>query len=378
MVIFDLRLVQHATYQPNCFMKTVSGGGILFEFSLKRPEDQGWELVDTLRSRFPGGASAFDDYLFNEMTLKRQIEADVNQLSDHAIWQAFIGTFSAVAGLITYLPVFEKYMQKKMEQLVGDGIMYIEERMVGLATILYDLERKYPIDFTIEKYQASVDEFKATKKGCDFVGARIIYCGVKGMSAAMVRRDFEDVLRLKKNYPQTIAGFDLVGHEDGGYSFSEYLDLIIEYQAIFKQEQVDIPFVWHAGETVNIGTEADENLFDAILTGSKRIGHGLSLMKHPHLQEEVRQRHIAIELCPVSNQILKYTPVDLRLHPFISFLNNGLPVILSPDDPAIFCVADHLSSYDFWLVLMSWSSVDLATLKYVLLNSIEVCTRISS
>lgn len=44
----------------------------------------------------------------------------------------------------------------------------------------------------------------------------------------------------------------------------------------FKRQQglaVEIPFILHAGETLGDGTAADDNLFDAIFLGTKRIGH---------------------------------------------------------------------------------------------------------
>jgi adenosine deaminase CECR1 len=42
----------------------------------------------------------------------------------------------------------------------------------------------------------------------------------------------------------------------------------------FAKKHSDIPFIFHAGETLGDGTAADMNLYDAILLGTKRIGHG--------------------------------------------------------------------------------------------------------
>ena len=41
-----------------------------------------------------------------------------------------------------------------------------------------------------------------------------------------------------------------------------------------QEAGVEIPFIFHAGETLGDGTEADMNIYDAILLGTKRIGHG--------------------------------------------------------------------------------------------------------
>ena len=84
-----------------------------------------------------------------------------------------------------------------------------------------------------------------------------------------------DCIELKKEFPHLIAGFDLVGDENELYPLKHYLKQLLEFRHLQKEAGVDIPFVFHAGETLGDGTEADMNLYDAILLGTKRIGHGL-------------------------------------------------------------------------------------------------------
>jgi len=71
-----------------------------------------------------------------------------------------------------------------------------------------------------------------------------------------------------------LAGFDLVGNEDGLHPLIYYIKPLLWFRERQKEEGVDIPFIFHAGETLGDGTEADVNLYDAILLGTKRIGHG--------------------------------------------------------------------------------------------------------
>jgi adenosine deaminase CECR1 len=125
-----------------------------------------------------------------------------------------------------------------------------------------------------------------------------------------------------------------------------------------------LPLVFHAGESVDA---ANENLFDALLLGTKRIGHGFNLALHPHLQELVKQRQVCIECCPVSNLILGYT-LDLRCHPVRAFLHQGIPVSISPDDPGFF---DYEGvTLDYVYAFLAWE-LDLADLKKLCLNSLE-------
>lgn len=77
-----------------------------------------------------------------------------------------------------------------------------------------------------------------------------------------------------------------------------------------------------------------QNTYESILMGVNRIGHGLGFIKHPYLLSLLKERDIAIEICPVSNQILGFI-ADLRNHPAVNYIRDGVPVILGTDDPGI-------------------------------------------
>ena len=81
------------------------------------------------------------------------------------------------------------------------------------------------------------------------------------------------------------------------------------------------------------GQATDFNLFDAILLNATRIGHGYAITKHPAAKKMAIEKNIAIELCPISNQVLKLVE-DLRNHPVVELIQDGnFPIVIAPDDP---------------------------------------------
>jgi adenosine deaminase len=89
--------------------------------------------------------------------------------------------------------------------------------------------------------------------------------------------------------------------------------------------------VAHAGEAS--GYESVQEAVDEL--GVSRIGHGIRVIESAACMEDMRQRDIAFEVCPVSNYALANVPRD-RPHPIRTMLDAGLRCTLNSDDPAMF------------------------------------------
>lgn len=105
--------------------------------------------------------------------------------------------------------------------------------------------------------------------------------------------------------------------------------------------------VCHAGET-----GGPEYVREAIeILCAERIGHGIAVMNDPVLAAFVAERGVALENCPSSNvctgalaKQLGRREAPLGAHPLPWFIERGIRVTLSTDDPALFHT-DLLSEY---------------------------------
>lgn len=86
----------------------------------------------------------------------------------------------------------------------------------------------------------------------------------------------------------------------------------------------------HAGEA-----DGPQSIWDAInLLGAERIGHGVAAIHDQTLMHYMAQKKIAIEACPTSNYHTA-TVTDTANHPLKVFVEQGMCVTLSTDDPAV-------------------------------------------
>lgn len=149
--------------------------------------------------------------------------------------------------------------------------------------------------------------------------------------------------KLAENYPDLFIGIDLVGEEDREIPLKDFAEEFIKA----KNEGKNFNLYLHAGESQR---PENDMMIDAYILGAKRIGHRFNLFRYPKLEKKLIENHIALEVCPISNQLLGYVS-DLRDHQAKNYLKRGVPVVLAPDDPLMFSTAG--SKYDFYAAVIA-------------------------
>jgi len=178
---------------------------------------------------------------------------------------------------------------------------------------------------------------------------------------------YEDLIQFvndREVYPD-LVGFDVVDEEDRYNTLLYYVEDFLSIQNYTQMNGLPpVKFFFHGGET---DWANKDNLYDAILLNTTRIGHAYSLKDYPLLKQIVKEKEIALELCPISNQMLRLVS-DIRNHPGAIYANEGLPITLNNDDPYIY--GNYGLSYDFYEAYMSWN-LELSGLKQLAYNSIK-------
>ncbi|MGQ9681528.1 MAG: adenosine deaminase [Anaerolineae bacterium] len=118
----------------------------------------------------------------------------------------------------------------------------------------------------------------------------------------------------------------------------------------------------HAGELlgpVSIWTALE-------LLQADRIGHGVRAIEDPELVAFLRERRIALDICPTSNVCLHVYP-DYAHHPLRRLFDAGLLVTLNSDDPPLFNT-DLENEYRLAVSEFGFTAEEICTLS---LNAVE-------
>ncbi|XP_059164014.1 adenosine deaminase AGSA-like [Physella acuta] len=364
-------IVYNATYRDNVWMCLNHNGFLIFRVfnDSYQPKDCKWKSVAVERKAAPN-VTAFDLNIRNNLSM---IASDpfLAFPYDQAAWLKFNRYFIQVGRLLYYVPIYRDMLWQTMEEFRAANVQYMEIRgtffnMYELNGIMHDAE------FGVLLVKHVVGEF--VKKYPDFVGVKVIQEGYRNKNVSDILEEIKIIMELHKSYPEVVAGYDMSGDEAVYNPLSYYSEALLYPSR--QDPPYKLPYFFHAGETPWQGTETGYNIADAILLNASRIGHGFALAKHPYFLELVKQKDIAVEVLPISNQVLRLVS-DFRNHPMAALMANNLSVVISSDDRTTWDAAPL--SHDFYITFMSMSSeaADLTLLKQLAINSIKYSSLVS-
>ena len=271
------------------------------------------------------------------------------------LWDWFEGIFTKCGAICTTPALVQDYYTRVMLHYHSIGVEYLELRCPFFGTHEEALERGHAFVRALEEVRKTDPEFIL----------RIVACGGKNdvwdpqfdtlMDNAMYVRE-----RVLDGGDTLVVAIDIVNDEDRSYSLARYEERV---RAIIA-DNPGLRLTLHAGESLR-GDNREIEI--ALRCGIDRLGHGFNLYRYPELQEEVLNKGICVEICPVSNASLGYCS-DFSRHPANDYRRAGIPLVICSDDPAY--QSNSILTGDFLAVAAGWD-LSLQDVKELCRNSIR-------
>ncbi|KAI1208116.1 Metallo-dependent hydrolase [Annulohypoxylon truncatum] len=315
---------------------------------------------------------------------------DVRQRATRA-WEKFNGRTRMMKGLFNYEKAFRAYTRKCLEEFVKENVQYAEIRPnfmksnqvlrdngagsfnnFGLMEIIVEEYENFMKDIgDMDENGKIKDNRKLDPQGnaiCldnseiplgnghkpSLGGMKVIYCTPRSFAKPMVKEALGECIQMKKRWPQYIAGFDLVGEEayDKRFPLRYFEEEFRQFQKDCRTEQVEIPFLFHCGETPD---DIEGNLQCALDLDAKRIGHGYALPGKPDIMKQMKVKNVCVEACPISNMVLGLVE-HMDEHRIYDLLAHEVHCSLNSDNGTLF---ESTLSHDFYEVMVGNQNMNL-------------------
>lgn len=250
--------------------------------------------------------------------------------ADSGSLPAYLQTFEITTAVMQTAQALRRVAREAVLDLAADGVIYAEIRWAPEQ----HLRRGLSLDDAVEAVAEGLAQ------GVADVAERGGEIRVQQLLCAMRQLDRSDeiaelALRHRAHIAGGVCGFDLAGPEDG-FPPADHLD------AFDRCAEEWLPVTCHAGEDAGLAS-----IESALLDGrALRLGHGVHLADDLELEDEddegayvtlgrlaqwVRDRGIALEVCPSSN-LQTGDWESLGEHPFDLFHQLGFNVTVSTDN----------------------------------------------
>jgi adenosine deaminase len=249
-----------------------------------------------------------------------KLSDDLFTAEDTFAWDDFVEFLNAYDAASLCLRTgddYEEIMYEYLKQCAAEGVIYLETFIspdhAATVGISYD-----------DMVQGCARAIDRAQAEFNIIGRLIVSC-VRHLGPEQAVK----VAELMVNNPHPyVVGFGMGGNE----SMFTQADFAPAFELAHA---AGLGCTTHAGEVVG-----PESVWDAINNlPVTRIGHGVRSVEDAELMATLKQRDIALEVCPGSNLALSVYP-DWDSHPLNTILEAGISVSLNADDPPFFATTN--------------------------------------
>ena len=233
---------------------------------------------------------------------------ELRALYHYPDFNAFLKTFGAVVTRLARPEDYALVTRRLLERLAAQNVRYAEI-IIAAGVVLWKRQEFGPI------FDAIHDAARGSP-----VEVRWILDAVRqfGVEPAW------DVARLAAaRQDRGVVAIGIGGSEERGPA--EWFKEVFAFA-----KSAGLHLTAHAGESAG-----PESVWEALILGAERIGHGIAAVRDRGLLRHLRERDIPLEIAITSNLV---TGVVKRLedHPMRALYDAGVPIVLNTDDPAMF------------------------------------------
>ena len=248
-------------------------------------------------------------------TTPAELSEQAQVLQPMASLEAVLSRFTLAQGAFVDEAAAERIAFEAVEDLAADNVRLAELRFSpGFLCEPHGLDWDGAMAAIVRGVERGSREHDVT------VGLIAIASRNYGMASA------ERTVAFALRHRDHLVAFDLAGDEQA-YPPSLYVDVVAELSGS------GLKLTTHYGESGGpaFPREAVEVL------GSMRLGHGVSVAADPEVTALVRERGVALEMCPTSNRRTGAVS-DLADHPARRLLDQDVAVTINTDNPGLFAI----------------------------------------
>jgi adenosine deaminase len=242
----------------------------------------------------------------------------------------YLATFDVTLSVMQTAANLERIAREFVEDLIADGVIYAEIRWAPELHLEQGLDMRGAIDAVQRGIDAAVDAGRASGRPTQ---AYQLLCAMRQNDRA------DEVADCAIEYRgRGVVGFDIAGPE-AGFPVSRLAS------AFAKLDAAWVPRTVHAGEADGL-----DSIEGALLDGrALRLGHGVRITDDlsieesdgashitlGHLAQWVRNRRVALEICPTSNvhtNAFDRFGSTIDDHPFEMLYQLGFAVTVNTDN----------------------------------------------